>query len=112
MVPGIFVRSQLSRIPGEERKFRRRRIVALIPVCRRERETAASQAVTAGVSSIGVVVESTTATTVSVDICNAGVVVGLVSVGEGVAAAAGASVPVFVGEGGESVGVDSVGGVS
>lgn len=39
------MRSQLSRIPGEERKFRRRRIVAVVPACRRERESAASQAV-------------------------------------------------------------------
>jgi hypothetical protein len=40
----------LSRIPGEERKFKRRRIVAFIPVCKRAREVAASQAETIGVS--------------------------------------------------------------
>jgi len=32
-------------MPGEERKFRRRRIVALLPACRRERAEADSQAV-------------------------------------------------------------------
>lgn len=47
------MRSQLSPIPGEERKFRRRRIVAVIPGCKRERDAAASQALLVdGVSSV------------------------------------------------------------
>ena len=54
------MRSQLSWMPGEERKFRRRRIVALLPVCRRERSVAAWQAVrAAGPASTGVAVGST-----------------------------------------------------
>jgi hypothetical protein len=45
-------------MPGEERKFKRRRIVALMPVCKRERDVAASQAETTGVSTGGVDVAS------------------------------------------------------
>jgi len=53
------VRSQLSRIPGEERKFKRRRIVAFIPNCKREREPAASHtSIGVGIAAMGVVVDS------------------------------------------------------
>ena len=44
-------------MPGEERKFKRRRMMALIPACNRECEEAASHAVAAGVPEIGVEVE-------------------------------------------------------
>jgi len=60
-VPGIFVRSQLLRIPADERKFNRRRIVAFLPVCTRERAVAASQtSATEGTPAIGVPVDSIT----------------------------------------------------
>jgi hypothetical protein len=55
-VPGIFVSSQLSRIPGEERKFKRRRIVAFVPICKRERDVAASQTSVGGSPAMGVAV--------------------------------------------------------
>ena len=42
-MPGRFVKSQLFRMPGDERKFRRRRIVASLPMCKRAREVAVSQ---------------------------------------------------------------------
>ena len=59
------VRSQLSRIPGEERKFKRRRIVAFIPTCKRERELAASHTSSvAGIAAIGVAVNSLIGVTV------------------------------------------------
>ena len=58
-VPGIFVSNQLLPIPGEERKFKRRKMVALIPACRRECDEAASHAVAAGVSAIEVEVDDT-----------------------------------------------------
>ena len=42
-------------MPGEERKFRRRSIVAFIPTCNREREVAASHtSVSDGVCTVGV----------------------------------------------------------
>ena len=48
------MRSKLFPIPGEERKFRRRRIVAFLPACKREREAASSHAVAGeGVSPTG-----------------------------------------------------------
>lgn len=47
----------MSRIPGEERKFKRRRIVAFIPFCRRERTEADSQAEATGTAVVGVEVE-------------------------------------------------------
>ena len=46
--------SQLLSIPGEERKFKRRRIVAFIPFCKREREDATSHTDATGVPVIGV----------------------------------------------------------
>jgi len=73
-VPGTLVRSQLSWIPGEERKFKRRRIVAVIPGFKRERDAATSQALrmagvpslVAGVDSIaGVPIRSGTGESVS-----------------------------------------------
>jgi hypothetical protein len=45
-------------MPGEERKFKRRRMVAFTPVCRRERDAADSHTVIAGASAIGVEVGS------------------------------------------------------
>src|SRR5262245_3859910 len=50
----MFVRIQLLRMPGEERKFNRRRIVARIPTCRRARENAAQTSGSDGISTIGV----------------------------------------------------------
>lgn len=45
-------------MPGEERKFKRRRIVAFVPTCRRERELAASHTASAeGICTIGVAVD-------------------------------------------------------
>lgn len=41
-------------MPGEARKFKRRRIVALIPFCKREREDADSHADATAVAAIGV----------------------------------------------------------
>lgn len=53
-------------MPGEERKFKRRMITALIPTCRRERDRTASQAVTAGAPAMGVAVASETGVSVCV----------------------------------------------
>ena len=51
----------MSPIPGEARKFSRRRIVAVVPACRRERERAVSQEVNVEtVPSTGVEVGSIT----------------------------------------------------
>ncbi|HSB00878.1 MAG TPA: hypothetical protein VLE49_09520, partial [Anaerolineales bacterium] len=81
-VPGRFVRSQFSRIPGEERKFKRRRIVAFVPTCKREREVAISQTSAAEVPGLGV-----------------GVVSGAgVAIGEGTGVGLGSEVSVSVGE--------------
>ena len=69
-------------MPGEERKFKRRKIVALIPACNRECDEAASHAVAAGVPEIGVEVDDT----------------GVVE-GDGRGVAVGAEISVVVGEG-------------
>jgi len=45
-------------MPGEERKFKRRRIVAFIPGCKRECDEADSQADATGVAMVGVDVEA------------------------------------------------------
>ena len=59
------MRSQLSRIPGDERKFKRRRIVAFIPTFKREREPAASHTSKLdGMARLGVAVNSITGVTV------------------------------------------------
>jgi hypothetical protein len=74
------MRTQLLRIPGEERKFRRRRIAAFMPICSRERERAASQAVSPeGDSAVGVEVEVARGVAVGVS----GFVAGDVMVGVG-----------------------------
>ena len=94
-VPGIFVRSQLSWIPGEERKFRRRRIVAVLPACSRECELAASQAVKV----------------VAVSVSSTGAGVGSISgvaVGEARGVALNGSEFVAVGDGEDSVGSGSM----
>jgi len=83
-VPGIFVSSQLSRMPGEERKFRRRRRVAFDPTCKRERESAASQAEVNGISAAGVTVDSTTEVAVGEGRRLGMDVAGFVSVGAGI----------------------------
>ena len=44
----------MSPIPAEERKFKRRKIMAFIPVCKREREEADSHALSADVPTMGV----------------------------------------------------------
>src|SRR5687767_7417365 len=76
----MFVRIQLLRIPGDERKFRRRRIVASIPTCKREREVTASHtSKTVGASDIGVAVASITGVAL----------ISKVFVGKGVAACVG-----------------------
>jgi len=46
-------------MPGEERKFKRRRIVASVPTCKRERDVAASHAsALGGGSTVGVGVDA------------------------------------------------------
>jgi len=70
-------------MPGEDRKFKRRRIVAFIPVCNCEREAAVSHALVTGIHARGVAVGSITE----------------VSVGEGRGVAVGSDVLVAVGEG-------------
>lgn len=56
-------------MPGEERKFRRRRIVAFVPACNRERDSAASQvSALEGVSAICVAVGSLTGVPVDVGV--------------------------------------------
>jgi hypothetical protein len=75
-------------MPGEERKFRRRRMVALFPTCKREREVAALHTVT-GISASGVAVASTVG----------------VAVGEEMRVGLGSAMSVAVGEGlGDAVG--------
>jgi hypothetical protein len=70
----------LSAIPGEERKFKRRTIVAFIPFCKREREEAASQAGATAPPATGVEVEDGVGVAVE-----AGRGVGVfVTVGEGI----------------------------
>ena len=89
-------------MPGEERKFKRRRMVAFVPGCKRDRDVAVSQAVCVeGGSAMEVGVDSITSVPVGVE---RGVIVrvaGLVAVGEakGVAVRALASKLVAVGEG-------------
>ena len=41
-------------MPGDDRKFRRRTIVAFIPICNRAREIASQTFLSAGISTIGV----------------------------------------------------------
>ena len=54
----------MLRIPGDVRKFRRRRIVAFIPTCNCERAVTTSHiSVTDGASAIGVAVASITGVT-------------------------------------------------
>jgi len=54
-------------MPGEERKFKRRRIVAFPPTCNRERDSAASHtSALEGVSAICVAVGSLTGVPVDV----------------------------------------------
>lgn len=61
-------------MPGDERKFKRRRIVASIPPCNRERVSAASQvSASGGVSTTGVVVTVASITGVSVGVDGGGV---------------------------------------
>ena len=51
-------------MPGEERKFNRRSIVAFIPTCKREREPAASHtSILDGMATLGVAVNSITGVT-------------------------------------------------
>src|SRR5215216_2546759 len=46
-------------MPGDERKFKRRRIVASIPTCKRDREPAALHtSIVAGIAAMGVVIGS------------------------------------------------------
>ena len=47
-VPGTLVRIQLLAIPGDERKFNRRIIVASLPTCNCERAVASSHALALG----------------------------------------------------------------
>ncbi len=83
-VPRIFVRIQLSLIPGEERKFKRRKIIAISPIFRCERARAALQATASDAAVPGVVVAWGAGVAVG---RGRGVAVGserLVSVGEGI----------------------------
>ena len=94
-------------MPGEERKFKRRRIVAFAPARKRERDRALSQVVVAGAPARGVVVTSTAGVSVGM---GRGVAVGFglsVTVGEG----SGEAVAVSggdVGERGTTVGVAGI----
>lgn len=93
----MFVRIQLFMMPGEERKFSRRRMVACIPICRRAREIAAQATGSDGISTIGVGRVSVTGGMTGDDV---GVRVGvLVSVGDIV----GDGVPVPVTDAGTGV---------
>lgn len=48
-------------MPGDERKFKRRRIVAFMPTCNRDRELAASHtSIAGGIAVLGAVVDSPT----------------------------------------------------
>ena len=70
-------------MPAEERKFKRRRIVALLPVCKRDRDEAESHAETTDVPAMGREVED--GNTLAVEL-GRGVAVGsgtFVMVGEG-----------------------------
>ena len=91
-------------MPGEERKFRRRRIVAFMPTCRREREVAASQAfVVDDVPGVGVGVDSTRGV-------SPGLKKGIgVAVAAFAAGAVGVAVPSGVVDGGEAGGGGGVG---
>jgi len=61
-------------MPGEERKFRRRRIVAFPPTSKRDRDSATSHASLAGgVSTTGVVVAVASTTGVAVGVDGGGV---------------------------------------
>jgi hypothetical protein len=89
--------------------------VALIPVCKRERAAAASQAVVTGcVASAGVDADSITGVPVDVGsgVREAASAVGFVSAEEGTGVGLGVSASVVVGEVKESVSVDSIVGVS
>ena len=56
-------------MPAEERKFKRRRIVALLPVCKRDRDEAESHAETTNVPAMGREVED--GNTVAVELARA-----------------------------------------
>lgn len=68
-------------MPGEERKFKRRRMTAFVPTCKREREPAASHTDTDGVCARGVADGSTTE--ISVGVAASVSSDGIVSVGAG-----------------------------
>jgi hypothetical protein len=98
-------------MPGEERKFKRRRILAFVPVCKRERAEAASQAVIVDVlSSTGGEVDSLTGVPVGVaiSVCEVVGVAGFVAVGKGSEVGVGTPTLVALGRGRESVDVDSI----
>jgi hypothetical protein len=108
-VPGMFVRSQLSRIPGEERKFKRCRIMAFVPVCKRERELAASHALSISGDPITGVGVASIAGFAAGDGRGAGEgVFVLIAVGEASAVATSGSSIVEVGEDRGPVGTDSI----
>lgn len=103
------MRSQLSRMPGEERKFRRRRIVACIPGCKRERDAAASQAaLVEGVAAVEVGAGLITGVLVGAGRAVAVGASGLVAIGEGRGVAVGEPGCVSVGEGKEVVCAGSI----
>lgn len=102
------MRSQLSRIPGEERKFKRRRIVAFVPVRKRERELAASQALSTTGGPITEVGVASIAGVAAGDGMGAGEGVSvLMAIGEASGVAVSGSSIVGVGEARGSVGTDS-----
>jgi hypothetical protein len=98
------VRSQLSRIPGDDRKFKRLTMVVLIPACNRDRDAATSQAALAGGSvCVGAGLDSIAGVPVGV---GRGVALGpgeSVALGEGSGVRVAAPVCVSVGEGTEVV---------
>ena len=103
------MRSQLSRMPGDERKFKRLTIVAVIPACNCERDAAASHAaLVEGTVCVGAGVDSIAGVPVGV---GREVAVGAaesVAVGEARGVGVGALVCVSVREGTELVRAGSI----
>jgi len=85
-------------MPGEDRKFKRRRMMAFVPFCNREREEADSHADATAVPGIGVEVEDGAGVAVE---DRGGVAVGAalsVTIGEGRGGIVSADAIVVVGE--------------
>ena len=104
-MPGVLVDIQLFKIPGEERKFTVWVIMAFIPTCSCERETASQTFVSDGISTMGVGNVSGTGDSVGEGSAVAVAVAVGISVGEGMEVGVFVGTRVAVGE----VGVDEAG---